>query len=106
LLIAGIGLLLMKSWARTLSIIYAIYALVAGVLGLVVNFMFLVRPMLERAGQQHGPEAAGALGGAIGGTFGGCLGLVYPILLLIFMTRPKLVAAFQPTSVPPPIPPV
>src|SRR5882672_9663344 len=44
LLTAGIGLLLMKPWARKLAIGYAIYAIAFGVLGTVVNFLFLVRP--------------------------------------------------------------
>ena len=100
LLAAGIGLLRLKSWARTLSIVYAIYAIVFGILGTVVNFFFIIRPMLEQARQQHGPEAAGAIGGAIGGTIGGCFGLIYPVLLLIFMLRPNVVAAFRP--IPPP----
>lgn len=101
LLIAGIGLLCMKSWARILSIIYAIYAIVAGIAGMAANFFFMVRPLLEQAQQQQGPEAAAAVGGAIGGTIGGCFGLIYPVLLLIFMTRPKVVAAFHPTMPPP-----
>jgi hypothetical protein len=95
---------MMKPWARKLSIAYAIYALVFGVVGIVVNFLFVVRPMLEQAQGRQGPEAAGAIGGAFGGTIGGCFGLVYPILLLIFMTRPNVVAAFR-TAVPPPPPP-
>jgi hypothetical protein len=100
LLAAGIGLLCLKSWARRLSIAYAIYAIVFGILGTVVNFMFLTRPMIEQAQQQHGPEAAGAIGGVIGGTIGGCFSLIYPVLLLIFMLRPKVVAAFQPPRPP------
>jgi hypothetical protein len=72
LLAAGMGLLCLKSWARTLSIAYAIYAILFGLLGTAVNFMFLIRPMLGQAQQQHGPEAAAAIGGAIGGSVGGC----------------------------------
>jgi len=102
LLAAGIGLLGLKSWARKLSIGYAIYAIVFGILATVVNSIFLTQPMLEQARQQPGPEATGAaIGGAIGGTIGGCLGLIYPVLLLIFMLRGNVVAAFRP-SVPPP----
>ena len=104
LLTAGIGLLRMKPWARKLSVGYAIYAIVVCLLGAVMNFIFLMRPMLEEASRQQGPEAAAAIGGAIGGTVGGCLGIIYPILLLIFMTRPKVVAAFNPSAVPPVMP--
>jgi len=100
LLAAGIGLLHLKPWARILSLAYAIYAILFGILGMVVNFIFMLQPMLEQARQQQGPEAAAAIGGAVGGTIGGCFGLIYPVLLLIFMTRPKVVAAFC-SSVPP-----
>ncbi|HXR48348.1 MAG TPA: hypothetical protein VN784_13015 [Candidatus Limnocylindrales bacterium] len=96
LLATGIGLLCLKSWARILSIAYAIYAIVFGIVGTVVNFVVMVVPMAEQARQQQGPEAAAAIGGAIGGTIGGCFGLIYPVLLLIFMTRPKVAAAFRP----------
>ena len=104
LLAAGIGLLLLKEWGRKLSIAYAIYAIVFGIAGTVLNFVFLTRPMLERASQQQGPEAAGAMGGAIGGSVGGCFGLIYPILLLIFMMRPNVKAAFRPFDPPPSLP--
>lgn len=96
LLATGIGLLCLKSWARILSMVYAIYAIVFGIVGMVVNSIVMVLPMVEQARQQQGPEAAAAVGGAIGGTIGGCFSLVYPVLLLIFMTRPKVVAAFRP----------
>ena len=97
LLASGIGLLYLKPWARVLSIAYGVYAIVFGFLGIVMNFIFLVRPMLEQARGQHGPESAAALGGAIGGSIGGCLGLIYPVLLLIFMCMPKVAAAFRPS---------
>jgi hypothetical protein len=106
LLAAGIGLLNLKPWARTLSIIYAIYAIVMVIIGDVINYIFLIQPMLQKAHSEQGPEAAGAVGGAIGGLAGGCFGLIYPILLLIFMTRPHVVAAFNQTPSqggPPPV---
>lgn len=100
LLAAGIGLLLMKAWARKLSLAYAIYAILLGLAGMVMNYLFLLQPLMAEAAQKRGPEAAGAMGGVIGGSVGGCFGLIYPILLLIFMTRPKVVAAFQPANAP------
>ena len=96
LLAAGIGLLCLKPWARILSIIYAVYAVVAGIAGAIVNFFAMFLPMVEQARQQHGQEAAAVIGGAIGGTIGGCIGLIYPVLLLIFMLLPKITAAFHP----------
>lgn len=100
LLAAGIGLLKLKPWARTVSIAYAIYAIVMILVGAVVNFIFLVQPMLEQAHQKQGPEAAAAIGGVVGGTFGSCFGIIYPILLLIFMMRANVVAAFRPPMSP------
>jgi hypothetical protein len=95
LITAGIGLLKMKPWARILSIIYGIYAIIMVIVGGVVNYFCLFQPMMEKAHNAQGPEAIGAIFGAICGTFGSCAGLIYPVLLLIFMTRPKVVAAFQ-----------
>lgn len=102
----GIGLLNMKAWARAGTIIYAICALVFTIAGQVVNFAYVLPTVMERASLTSGPEAAGALGGAIGGALGGIIPLAYPILILIFMTRPQTVAAFRPRAhnQPPPLP--
>lgn len=89
LLTAGIGLLQCQRWARVLSISYAIYSIIMLVVSTVVNFFFMVLPLLHQAQSKSGPEQAGAIGGAIGGTVGGCFGLIYPVLLLIFMLRTK-----------------
>jgi len=105
LLCAGIGLLMLKRWGRKLSIGYAVYAIVFGLLGTAVNFYFLLLPALDKISDRVGPEEAAAIGGAVGGTLGGCFGLIHPILLLIFMTRPKVVAAFSTAGGPPVIPP-
>jgi hypothetical protein len=100
LIAAGIGLLQMKSWARLTSIGYAIFGIVTGVVAIIVNVVFIFGPMMTQA-RDGGPEAAAAIGGLVGGMAGGCFGLVYPILLLIFMTRPKIRNAFLPQNVPP-----
>ncbi|MBI2840220.1 MAG: hypothetical protein HYX75_18035 [Acidobacteria bacterium] len=102
----GIGLLTMKPWARAGTIIYAICALVFAIAGQAVNLTYVLPTMMEQASRAGGPQAAGAIGGAIGGAFGGIMPLAYPILLLIFMTRPQTVAAFRPRAPdqPPPLP--
>ena len=100
LLAAGIGLLKLKPWARTVSIAYAIYAMVMILVSTVVNFIYLTQPMLEQAHQKQGPEAFAAIGGAVGGMSGSCFGIIYPILLLIFMMRANVVAAFRPSAPP------
>lgn len=92
---AGIGLLLLNEWARVLSIVYGVVAIIMGIVGTIMNFLFLVPALMSRASEMQGPAAGRAMGAAIGGVMGGCFGLVYPILLLVFMTRPQVVAAFK-----------
>lgn len=104
LVAAGIGLLKVKSWGRIMSIAHAIYSIGFGIAGIVVNYLYLMRPLFAAAQRQQGPEAAGAIGGAIGASVGGCFGLIYPVVLLVFMTRPGVIAAFRPRPVPPAIP--
>lgn len=94
LIVAGVGLLQLRPYGRTLSIGYGIYAIVAMILGMVVNVSFVFPVLLEKA-DVGGPAAAGAYGGIIGGIGGTCLGAIYPVLLLYFMFRPNMVAAFK-----------
>jgi hypothetical protein len=98
LLATAIGLLCLKSWARSLSIACAIYAIVFYLLGMVVNLTFMVQPMFEQAPRQQELEAAAAIGGPLSGTIGGCFWLIYPILLLLFMLRPNVASAFPPPA--------
>ena len=86
LIFAGVGLLQSRKYGRSLSNWYAIYAILSAIIGAVVNYIFLIAPMLEQA-PQGGPAAAGAVGGAIGGLAGGCFGTIYPILVLIFINK-------------------
>jgi hypothetical protein len=95
LIVAGIGLLLAKGWGRTLSIGYAWYAILAGILGMIVNWMYLIQPTMAAMKDAQGPAAMGALGGLIGGLLGGLFSLIYPILLLIFMNRKALRQAVE-----------
>jgi hypothetical protein len=44
------------------------------IIGTVVNYFFLVQPMLANAQHQHGAAAGAAIGGAIGGMIGGSSG--------------------------------
>jgi hypothetical protein len=95
LAISGIGLLQLRPWGRYLAIGYSLFAIIQAVVGTIVNWVFLVAPMMERAGEA-GVQGQAAMGAAIGGVLGGCIGLIYPVLLLIFMYRPNMIAAFHP----------
>jgi hypothetical protein len=95
LFIAGIGLLNMRSWARKLSIGYSLYTLASTALGMLIFGWFITIPLIQEYGENTGPEAGAAIVGAVGGFAGGCLGLIYPLLLWYFMSRPLVVAAID-----------
>jgi hypothetical protein len=68
---------------------------VFGLINTIINFVFMVMPLLNHSSSGSPAEFAGQIGAAIGSIVGGLFGLIYPILLLVFMTRPKIIAAFQ-----------
>jgi hypothetical protein len=85
LIVVGIGLLYLKAWARMGSLLYGWFAIIWGIIGTVVNFGVIP---LGGYGFSHD-----AVPGVIGGILGGLIGLVYPILLVIFMRRPNVRSA-------------
>jgi hypothetical protein len=95
LIASGVGLLRMRAYGRTLAIGYSIYALLAGVVGLVVNFLLVFGPMLQTMQGLNAPQRAAAMGGLVGGLLGGAVGLVYPAILLYCMFLPSVVSALR-----------
>jgi hypothetical protein len=81
LLAAGIGLLLSQNWARIASIIAGIYSILSCMVGGILSL-------------NNGPSGIMMIVSLIV-TIGS---LVYPVLLIIFMTRPKVVAALKPAK--------
>ena len=96
LLASGFGLLSLKPWARTASMVCAIYLIVFCAGGMLINLIFMDQPMLGPAQQQRAFETIAAIGGPVSGTIGGLFWLIYPLLLLAFMLQPKVMAAFRP----------
>jgi hypothetical protein len=96
---AGIGLLKNRSWGRSLSVLYAVITIVLTIVSTVLTYIYLVQPLMEKAAEMApGPEKITLQGSAIGGLAGGCIGLIYPIVLWIFMTRPRIVQALRQAS--------
>lgn len=93
LLISGMGLLGLKSWGRFLAMGYSVYTIVTGILGIVVQYVFVIQPVLEQ--QVPGGRREVVIGTVIGGAVGSCIGLIYPVLLMFFMSRPHVKAAFS-----------
>ena len=86
LLASGIGVLKRRAWARKTTIAYGIAGIAFGVIGQLVNILFLC-PKLAAFEGGTAAERGGAVGGMVGGVVGGLFGMVLPILLLIVMTR-------------------
>ena len=95
LLISGVALLLMRPWGRTLSIVCAVYDILSKIALSALSFWF-IQSALE--GQEEVPAEipVGTLQGIFAFSFGCSLifGLVYPIVLLIFMFRTTVTEAF------------
>lgn len=90
LIVAGIQLLMGKQSGRKLSIVYAIYAILGAIAGMIANIVFVFGPMLN---DPNGNPAM--IGGIVGGIVGGMVGLMYPVVLWFFMTRPYVIAALK-----------
>jgi hypothetical protein len=85
LFLAGIGLLLFKPWGRRLTIAYSGYMIVMGFIG----FLFAVHVNDLIGKLPHDQVLVGAV-------LSEGVGLIYPALLLLFMFRSNVVAAFGP----------
>ena len=103
LLAAGIGLLLTQPWARVLSVVYAFIAMFYALVSSVINLPTLRATLSSMPGMPPGAVPLVALAATVLGLI---LGLIYPVLLLFYMTRTKVVEAFAPELplIPPPPP--
>jgi hypothetical protein len=95
LVAAGIGLLLLKNWSRLVSIGYSLYTTVSLFLNAAVWFVALDR-VLGNASQTFARETIAIVIAAT--ALATVLGLIYPVLLAYFLTRPKAILAFQPEA--------
>ncbi len=92
--ISGVGLLTVKSWGRTAAIAYAFSAVVVAVVLTLAYFWTVVPLMGDVARGPGGREFAPfSFGMFVPCMF--CIGLTYPAILLCFMFRPNVIAAFQ-----------
>ena len=98
LVAAGVGLLLLKNWARLASIGCGIYKIAFVILNIVVLGLAL-REILAKSMQVAGAFVMVIL--ALAAFVGTLLTLAYPLLLIYFLTRPKIIQAFQPAPSPP-----
>ncbi len=85
LLIDGIGLLKLKRWARRGAVAYGWFAILWTMVGIIVTSALVMSGAYRTQN-----EAVSAMIGAI---LGGIIGLIYPVLLLVFMKRPHVIQA-------------
>ncbi|MCL4217677.1 MAG: DUF4339 domain-containing protein [Candidatus Hydrogenedentes bacterium] len=88
-IVLGIGLFKLKSWGRLGLLYYGIFAVVWGLLSIPITIWIMSSGSLGIDNSAPGAAA----GGMIGGLCGGLISLIYPLLLIIFMTRPNVKAA-------------
>jgi hypothetical protein len=110
LVAAGIGLLQMRPWARTLSLIYAPLSIVNRLVGVVYSLVVvipaldgIIRQMLDEMNRHRPAQApnfpidtfANTMKMVmIGSTVLSALVIAYPIVVLILLNRPAIKAAF------------
>jgi hypothetical protein len=95
---SGVGLLLMKNWGRRAAVLYAASAIVLNGIGLLLESTFYVPSLLEHTRTMpEGPVRTGIeIGARVSLIVTAVGGLGYPIVLLVFATRRKVVEAFSP----------
>ncbi len=104
LCLAGVGLLKLKSWGRSLSIAYAIYGILASLAGAAMCTFVMLPAMNEVARTLQPAEAIVVKAVGFGSILGALSATLYPVILLIFVTRPKFKEAFRAPSIPPALP--
>jgi len=93
LLVAGVGLIMMRRWGRRLGIAVALLQVASAVGGVVFAAMAIAQ--LPTA---TGPESARQTAGAIGAVIGQLLGAVFPAVLLMILARRSTAEAFAPRT--------
>jgi hypothetical protein len=91
---SGVGLLKLRPWGRNFALYYAMYALAASAVSVLIQVVFVLPNAIEQVKTVGGQAANQAMFQAIITIVSTVIGLVFPGLLWFFMTRPHVVAAF------------
>ena len=95
LISAGVGLLRCRQWGRSISQIWAVIAIVGGIIFPVLGVLLVAMPLSDELAQLSEVERAGVLGGFAGGVCGGLLSLIYPAIQLVFFQRQNITSALR-----------
>jgi hypothetical protein len=90
LLVGGIGLLMFRRWGRTLSLVYGVVAILLNIVNLLLQTVFVPASLSSSSGSE-----AEAIGRGIGMMIAMVVMFIYPIIVLIFMSKPNVKAALK-----------
>jgi len=86
-LVSGIGLCRIKEWARILAVGYSYFNILFCIIGIFIS-VYVFMPSLPG----NSPAVSGGMVGAIGG---GIVGLIYPILIVVFLSKQNVKNAMK-----------
>jgi len=95
LIASAVGLLKLKPWARAVTIAYGVYTIAVSVFNPIVLYDRAFGPLLEQTAGTSGPERMAAVFGTVGLIVGAVVMTGYWVLVMVFMTRRHVVAAFD-----------
>ena len=90
LLVGGIGLLMSRTWGRTLSLVYGVVAILLNIVNLLLQTVFVPASLSTSTGSE-----AEAIGRGIGMMIAMVVMFIYPIIVLIFMSKANVKAALK-----------
>lgn len=96
-LAGGIGLLKLRAWGRKLLIAASVAKIVWSIMNFLVGHIFMP-PWVFEMGEQHGHGGAHGVDQVLGTITGMATNLGLPVVLWVFLTRPSIMAQFEPPS--------
>lgn len=94
-LIAGIGLIGLKPWGRTLSMGVAAAEIAWVLISFAINVFFVYPSMAQMMGEEA-PQTPQLIGNVVGGIFSAFMSLVYPVVLLVCLNLQSIREQFEP----------
>jgi hypothetical protein len=95
LIVAGIGLLNLKSWGRTLSLVYAVLMILFQLAGLLWTLLFF-NPVNTKLQGQIAGVGGNQTASDVGAVVGSIIGMAYAVVLLIMLMTSGVAGAFRP----------
>lgn len=93
LFVGGIQLWKMSKLGPKMLVVYAIYAIISGIVINLINIFWIFLPILDSS--QSSEEIAIVVMSIFGGVVGGLAGLIFPIAILIYFSRPAVKAHIE-----------